>query len=77
MLKYVERERIFDFLAGLNVEYDQVKVQVLGKEDIPPLNELFSIIRIEKGKSVILNTPTTKGSDLVPMKSNSTPRMKI
>ena len=25
MLKYVERERIFDFLAGLNVEYDQVR----------------------------------------------------
>ena len=26
MLKYVESKRIFDFLAGLNVEYDQVKV---------------------------------------------------
>ena len=26
ILKYVERERIFYFLAGLNVEYDQVKV---------------------------------------------------
>ena len=43
MLKFVERERIFDFFAGLNVEYDQVKVQVLGKEDLPPLNEVFSL----------------------------------
>ena len=25
ILKYVERERIFYFLAGLNVKYDQVK----------------------------------------------------
>ena len=25
ILEYVERERIFYFLAGLNVKYDQVK----------------------------------------------------
>ena len=62
MLKFVERERIFDFFAGLNVEYDQVKVQVVGKEDLPPLNEVFSIIRAEEGKrSVMLDTPTTEG----------------
>ncbi|KAK6940435.1 FAD dependent oxidoreductase [Dillenia turbinata] len=28
--KLVERERIYDFLAGLNMEYDQIRVQVLG-----------------------------------------------
>ncbi|KAL6319987.1 hypothetical protein AAG906_037064 [Vitis piasezkii] len=65
MLKFVKRERIFDFLTGLNVEYDKVKVQVLGKEDLPPLNEVFSIIRAEEGRrSVMLDTPTTEGSAL-------------
>ena len=74
MLKFVKRERIFDFLTGLNVEYDKVKVQVLGKEDLPPLNEVFSIIRAEEGRrSVMLDTPTTEGSALVTMKPNSTP----
>ena len=73
MLKYVEKERIFDFLTSLNVEYDQVKVQVLGKEDPPPLNEIFSIIRAEEGRmSIMLNTPTIEGSNLVTMKMNST-----
>ena len=63
MLKFVERKRIFDFLVGLNVEYDQVKVQVLGKEDCPPLNEVFSIIRTkEERRSVMLDTPTTEDS---------------
>ena len=29
--KFVARERIFEFLKGLNVEFDEVRVQVLGK----------------------------------------------
>ena len=49
MLKFVQSDRIFEFLVGLNVEYDQVKVQVLGKEDLPHLNEVLSIIRAEEG----------------------------
>ena len=72
MLKFVERKRIFDFLVSLNVEYDQVKVQVLGKEDCPPLNEVFSIIRTkEERRSVMLDTPTTEDSALVTIRPNS------
>ncbi|KAL6343046.1 hypothetical protein AAG906_017858 [Vitis piasezkii] len=44
MLIYVERERIIDFLAGLNVEYGRIKVQALGKEDLPPLNEKEGVL---------------------------------
>ncbi|KAG5233092.1 BRD4-interacting chromatin-remodeling complex-associated protein [Salix suchowensis] len=36
---YIERERIFEFFAGLNMELDQVKIQILGKEFMPSLNE--------------------------------------
>lgn len=32
-----EHERFFYFLVGPNVEFDQVHVQVLGKESWPPL----------------------------------------
>ena len=35
---YIERERIFEFLAGLNMKFDQVKIQILGKESMPSLN---------------------------------------
>ena len=46
-------------------------VQVLGNEDLPPLNEVFSIIRVAK-RSVMLNTPTMEDSTLITMKPNST-----
>ena len=39
MLKrVVEKDRIYDFLASLNLEFDPVRVQVLGKEELPSLN---------------------------------------
>jgi hypothetical protein len=42
---YAERERIFEFLAGLNIEFDRMRVQILGKESLPSLNKVFSVIR--------------------------------
>ena len=45
---FVERERIFEFLARLNVEFDQVLVQVLRKEVLPSINEVFSIICVKE-----------------------------
>ena len=52
--KFVEREMIFEFLIGLNVEFDQVWVSVLGKESSPILNEVFSIIWAEKGWRIVV-----------------------
>ena len=49
--KFVEREWIFEFLIGLNVEFDQVRVQVLGKEK---LNEVISMIHAEEGRRGVM-----------------------
>ena len=51
---YVERERIFDFFTGLNIEFDQVRVQILGKESLLSFNEVFSWIRDEKGRRTMM-----------------------
>ena len=75
---FVERERIFDFLAGLNVEFDQVCVPILGKESLPPLNEVFSLIWAEEGqRTVMLDNPTSKSlafatttPSVLPIKNN-------
>jgi uncharacterized membrane protein len=32
-----EEERIYEFLGGLNSEYDPVRVQIFGKEPLPSL----------------------------------------
>ena len=45
---------MYDFLAGLNVELDQVKVQILGKDSLPSLNEAFAIVRGEEGRRNIM-----------------------
>ncbi|GFZ12770.1 hypothetical protein Acr_23g0011550 [Actinidia rufa] len=52
--KFVERERIFEFLAGLNIDFDQVQVQVLGKESLISLEGVFSIIRAEESRRGVM-----------------------
>ncbi|PON32610.1 hypothetical protein PanWU01x14_359790 [Parasponia andersonii] len=64
--RYVENDRIYSFLAGLNANYDTVRVQVLGKEDLPSLNKTISIIRGEENRrGVMLELMVTKGSAIV------------
>ena len=41
---FVEKERIYDFLVGLNLDFDAVRVQVLGMEDLHSLNETIAIV---------------------------------
>jgi hypothetical protein len=35
--KMIEEERIYEFLGGLNSEYDPMRVQIFGKEPLPSL----------------------------------------
>lgn len=45
----VENERVFEFLAGLNRDPDDVQGRVLGRRPLPTLQEVFSEVRTEKG----------------------------
>lgn len=42
--RFVEKERIYDFLVGLNLDFDAIRVQVLGMEDLTFLNETIAIV---------------------------------
>ena len=44
----LERDRIMEFQACLNPEYDQLGIQILGKKELPSLNEVFSLVRSEE-----------------------------
>ncbi|KAA8550468.1 hypothetical protein F0562_002152 [Nyssa sinensis] len=49
--------------SGLNIDFDQVRVQVLGKESLPSLEGVFSIIRAEESRrGVMLDNPVNEGS---------------
>ena len=66
---YIEKDRVYDFLAGLNVEFDQVRVQILGKEEVQSLNETISLIRAEESRrGVMLEPQTVEGSAMVTKK---------
>jgi len=60
LLEFLERERIFRFLAGLNMEYGQVREQVLGKDRLPSLSEVLSV-RVQE-------TQLTEGSAMMSKK---------
>lgn len=40
-----EDDHIYTFLAGLNIEFDEVRGRVLGKSIFPTINEVFYEVR--------------------------------
>ena len=46
--KLIENNRIFKFLAGLNVEYDEVRGRIIGRQPLPSIGEVFSEVRREE-----------------------------
>ncbi|KAK3009342.1 hypothetical protein RJ639_013424 [Escallonia herrerae] len=51
---FIEKDRTYDFLAGLNIEFDQMRIQILGKEELPSLNETISIINTEESRRGVM-----------------------
>ncbi|KAK8264236.1 hypothetical protein V6Z12_D12G095900 [Gossypium hirsutum] len=52
--RFVEKNQIYGFFAGLNVEFDAVRVQILGKEELPSLNETIAIFHAEEGRRGVM-----------------------
>ena len=53
LIEILERERIFDFLAGLRPEYDEVQNRLLGKDVVPDLHEVLmgeSLLKFIQGR---------------------------
>lgn len=52
--KIVERERIYDFLNGLNKELDEVRGRVLGVKPLPDIKDIFSEDRREESRKMMM-----------------------
>ena len=50
----MERERVFQFLVGLNLEFDQASGQVLGREPFPSMDEAFAQVRREECRKELM-----------------------
>ncbi|GFZ12733.1 hypothetical protein Acr_23g0011180 [Actinidia rufa] len=64
--KRIDQEQIIEFLAGLNPEYDQIRVQILGNEPLPSLQEVYSYVQHEESRrEIMLHPPPPENSGLV------------
>ena len=62
----IEQDIVHDFLVGLNPKFDQVRIQILGKQEGLCFNEVVALIRGEESRrSVMLEPQTLDGSALV------------
>ena len=70
--KFIEADRVFDFLARLNPEFDLVRVQIIGKEETPSLEEAISLIRAEESRRSLMleKQPTSDGSAFITKTEN-------
>ena len=50
----VNKERIYDFLAGLNNDLDEVWGRLLGLKPLPPIEEVFSEVRREESRKRVM-----------------------
>lgn len=61
----MEKERVYDFLVGLNTKYNKIRVQVLGKILFPSFKEAYSNVHQKESKGgVMLYTTPTKKAEL-------------
>ena len=52
--EYVESERLFKFLAGLNSKFDPVRSRILGSEPLPSLREAFAHVQNEESRRLAM-----------------------
>ena len=64
--KITECDRTYDFLAGINQEFDQVKVQILCNGTFPALDTVISIVLAEESRqTVMLTSQVSNGSAMI------------
>ena len=50
----MEDNRIFKFLIELNVEFDEVRGRIIGRQPLPYVGEVFSKVRHEESRCLVL-----------------------
>ena len=50
----MEDNRIFKFLAGLNVEFDEVRERIIGRQPLLSIGEVFSEVRREESRRNVM-----------------------
>jgi len=76
--EFIEKDRTYDVLAGLNANFNPVRIQILGIDDLPNLNEVVSIILAEESRRVgMLETKSLETSAMLTKTATRGPREKL
>ncbi|RDX78684.1 Poly(ADP-ribose) glycohydrolase 1, partial [Mucuna pruriens] len=68
--EFIEQDRVYDFLVGLNPEFDQVRIQILGKSEVPSFNKVVAILRSkESSRYLMLGSLVVESSAMFAEKS--------
>lgn len=63
--RIIEAHHIYKFLAGLNVEFDEVQGRIIGRTPLPQIGEVFAEVRREESrKHVMLGKKTTGPAEI-------------
>lgn len=57
----VKRTHIFEFLTGLNAEFELVRVHILSRDTLPSLNEIYAFVQSEDSRHSVMQqySPST------------------
>ncbi|RVW78873.1 hypothetical protein CK203_043121 [Vitis vinifera] len=73
LVKLLQRDRVFDFLAGLKPELDEVRSRVLGKEPLPCLSEVYSYVHSEESRRSDMLVPGSQENSTLKVAQDNTP----
>ena len=54
---FIEQDRVYDFLVELIPKFDQVRIQIHGKQEVPCFNEVVALIRGEESRRSVMVKP--------------------
>ncbi|GMI67956.1 hypothetical protein HRI_000464900 [Hibiscus trionum] len=53
-MTHLNKERLYEFLAGLNRELDEVRSRILGRTSLPTIGEAFAEVRREEKRRLVM-----------------------
>ncbi|KAK8284354.1 hypothetical protein V6Z12_D08G155000 [Gossypium hirsutum] len=69
---HLNNEHLYEFLAGLNRELDEVRGRILGRSPLPTIGEAFAEVRREEKRRLVMMGDSKKPKPMTPISNRLT-----
>ncbi|KAK8328008.1 hypothetical protein V6Z12_A11G221900 [Gossypium hirsutum] len=69
---HLNNERLYEFLAGLNRELDEVRGRILGRSPLPTIGEAFAEVRREEKRRLVMMGDSKEPKPMTPISNRPT-----